>query len=76
MIYVLGNLKHASFSLLVYQGFVMNVQPSEAQAGFDIRVLPTADPESLERLISEEWAPASRNMTFEVTIHFFLAVLA
>ncbi|KAE8008264.1 hypothetical protein FH972_004793 [Carpinus fangiana] len=46
-------------------GFVMNVQPSEAQAGFDIRVPPTADPESLERRISEEWAPASRNMTFE-----------
>ncbi|XP_059458475.1 uncharacterized protein LOC132188072 isoform X2 [Corylus avellana] len=46
-------------------GFVMNVQPSEAQAGFDIRVPPTADPESLERRITEEWAPASRNMTFE-----------
>uniref|UniRef100_A0A2N9EWB2 N-acyl-aliphatic-L-amino acid amidohydrolase n=1 Tax=Fagus sylvatica TaxID=28930 RepID=A0A2N9EWB2_FAGSY len=46
-------------------GFVMNLQPSEAQAGFDIRVPPTADPESLERRITEEWAPASRNMTFE-----------
>ncbi|XP_062176656.1 uncharacterized protein LOC133881677 isoform X2 [Alnus glutinosa] len=46
-------------------GFVMNVQPSEAQAGFDIRVPPTANPESLERRIAEEWAPASRNMTFE-----------
>nr|POF21663.1 aminoacylase-1 [Quercus suber] len=46
-------------------GFVMNLQPSEAQAGFDIRVPPTADPESLERRIAEEWAPASRNMTFE-----------
>ncbi|KAM4089628.1 hypothetical protein ACB094_07G167400 [Castanea mollissima] len=47
-------------------GFVMNLQPSEAQAGFDIRVPPTADPESLERRIAEEWAPASRNMTFEL----------
>ncbi|KAK4561907.1 hypothetical protein RGQ29_004670 [Quercus rubra] len=46
-------------------GFVMNLQPSEAQAGFDIRVPPTADPESLERRIAGEWAPASRNMTFE-----------
>ncbi|MED6156499.1 hypothetical protein PIB30_014897 [Stylosanthes scabra] len=45
-------------------GFVMNLQPSEAEAGFDIRVPPTADPESLERRIAEEWAPASRNMSF------------
>ncbi|KAL9171736.1 hypothetical protein ABFS82_03G000400 [Erythranthe guttata] len=46
-------------------GFVMNLQPSEAQAGFDIRVPPTADVVSLERRIAEEWAPATRNMTFE-----------
>ncbi|KDP47023.1 hypothetical protein JCGZ_10750 [Jatropha curcas] len=46
-------------------GFVMNLQPSEAEAGFDIRVPPIADPESLERRIAEEWAPASRNMTFQ-----------
>ncbi|KAJ8572099.1 hypothetical protein K7X08_008610 [Anisodus acutangulus] len=46
-------------------GFVMNLQPSEAQAGFDIRVPPTADQASLERRIAEEWAPVSRNMTFE-----------
>ncbi|KAK4394254.1 Aminoacylase-1 [Sesamum angolense] len=46
-------------------GFVMNLQPSEAQAGFDIRVPPTADVASLERRIAEEWAPATRNTTFE-----------
>lgn len=46
-------------------GFVMNLQPSEAQAGFDIRVPPTTDMVSLERRIEEEWAPANRNMTFE-----------
>ncbi|KAJ6309479.1 hypothetical protein OIU77_015276 [Salix suchowensis] len=46
-------------------GLVMNLQPSEAEAGFDIRVPPTADPESLERRIVEEWAPASRYMTFQ-----------
>ncbi|KAJ7001928.1 aminoacylase-1-like isoform X2 [Populus alba x Populus x berolinensis] len=46
-------------------GFVMNLQPSEAEAGFDIRVPPTADPESLERQFAEEWAPVSRNMTFQ-----------
>ncbi|KAI9085043.1 hypothetical protein K1719_033035 [Acacia pycnantha] len=45
-------------------GFVMNLQPSEAEAGFDVRVPPIADPDSLERRIAEEWAPASRNMTF------------
>nr|XP_011458107.1 PREDICTED: aminoacylase-1 isoform X2 [Fragaria vesca subsp. vesca] len=45
-------------------GFVMNLQPSEAEAGFDIRVPPTADQESLEKRIAEEWAPTSRNMTF------------
>ncbi|CAN1150123.1 Acy1 [Linum perenne] len=47
-------------------GFVMNLQPSEAEAGFDIRIPPTADPEALERRIAEEWAPASRNMTFQL----------
>ncbi|KAI5397270.1 uncharacterized protein LOC127098003 isoform X2 [Lathyrus oleraceus] len=45
-------------------GFVMNLQPSEAEAGFDIRVPPTADTESLERRIAEEWAPTWRNMSF------------
>ncbi|KAL4198555.1 hypothetical protein AMTRI_Chr03g46500 [Amborella trichopoda] len=43
----------------------MNLQPSEAEAGFDIRVPPNADPLSLERRIAEEWAPTSRNMTFQ-----------
>lgn len=46
-------------------GFVMNLQPSEAEAGFDIRVPPNGDPEALMRRIAEEWAPSSRNMTFE-----------
>ncbi|KAK7273594.1 hypothetical protein RIF29_14650 [Crotalaria pallida] len=54
-------------------GFVMNLQPSEAEAGFDIRVPPTADQESLERRIAEEWAPISRNMSFsfkqKVSVH-------
>uniref|UniRef100_A0A0D6QS84 Peptidase M20 dimerisation domain-containing protein n=1 Tax=Araucaria cunninghamii TaxID=56994 RepID=A0A0D6QS84_ARACU len=43
----------------------MNLQPSEAEAGFDIRVSPGTDAESFERRIAEEWAPASRNMTFQ-----------
>ncbi|XP_057453618.1 uncharacterized protein LOC130745407 [Lotus japonicus] len=54
-------------------GFVMNLQPSEAEAGFDIRVPPTADPKSMERRIAEEWAPTCRNMSFtfkqKVSVH-------
>lgn len=45
----------------------MNLQPSEAEAGFDIRIPPTADLEALERRLVEEWAPLARNMSFEVT---------
>ncbi|KAL9691455.1 hypothetical protein QQ045_011879 [Rhodiola kirilowii] len=45
-------------------GFVMNLQPSEAEAGFDIRLPPIYDQVSLEKRIAEEWAPAARNMTF------------
>lgn len=44
----------------------MNLQPSEAEAGLDIRIPPTADVVAIERRIAEEWAPSSRNMTFEV----------
>lgn len=47
-------------------GFVMNLQPSEAVAGFDIRFPPTADPQLVIKRISEEWAPAARNMTYQI----------
>ncbi|KAI4307289.1 hypothetical protein L6164_030493 [Bauhinia variegata] len=47
-------------------GFVMNVQPSEAEAGFDLRLTPTTDPDELKRRIAEEWAPATRNMSYEI----------
>lgn len=46
-------------------GFVMNLQPSEAEAGFDIRIPPSVDSEALERRLVEEWAPAARNMSVE-----------
>lgn len=49
------------------QGFVMNLQPSEAEAGFDIRVPPSADLGDLWRRIREEWAPASCNLTYTVS---------
>ncbi|KAL2467723.1 Peptidase M20/M25/M40 family protein [Forsythia ovata] len=48
-------------------GFVMNMQPSEVEAGFDIRQPPTADPDLMRKRIAEEWAPAWRNMTYEIT---------
>lgn len=48
------------------QGFVMNMQPSEAEAGFDLRLPPTADPDAMKKRIADEWAPDVRNMTFEV----------
>ncbi|KAF7829846.1 aminoacylase-1 [Senna tora] len=47
-------------------GFVMNVQPSEAEAGFDLRLPPTADPDEMRRRIALEWAPPTRNMSFEI----------
>ncbi|KAL6858987.1 hypothetical protein ACP4OV_017989 [Aristida adscensionis] len=46
-------------------GFVMNLQPSEAEVGLDMRIPPSAHTEALERRIAEEWAPSSRNLTFE-----------
>ncbi|KAH9605569.1 hypothetical protein KSS87_022543 [Heliosperma pusillum] len=49
-------------------GYAMNMQPSEAEAGFDIRIPPTVDPELIRKRIIEEWAPASRNMTYEIVI--------
>ncbi|XP_012078205.1 aminoacylase-1 isoform X2 [Jatropha curcas] len=47
-------------------GFVMNLQPSEAEAGFDLRLPPTADPDLMKKIIAEEWAPAIRNITYEL----------
>lgn len=52
--------------LCFLQGFVMNMQPSEAEAGFDARLPPTVDPDLIRRRIAEEWAPAIRNMSYEV----------
>ncbi|KAJ7006664.1 aminoacylase-1-like [Populus alba x Populus x berolinensis] len=51
-------------------GFVMNMQPSEAEAGFDLRLPPTADPDPMKKRIAEEWAPAVRNMTYEIKHDF------
>ncbi|KAF7816838.1 peptidase M20/M25/M40 family protein [Senna tora] len=52
------------------EGFVMNVQPSEAEAGFDLRLPPTVDPDEMRRRIALEWAPPARNMAFEILLCF------
>lgn len=49
-----------------HDGFVMNVQPSEAEAGFDLRLTPTTDPDEMKRRIAAEWAPSVRNMSYEI----------
>lgn len=52
--------------IVTANGFAMNMQPSEAEAGFDVRMPPTADPELIRKRLAEEWAPASRNMTYQI----------
>ncbi|KAG8077083.1 hypothetical protein GUJ93_ZPchr0006g45786 [Zizania palustris] len=47
-------------------GFVMNMQPSEAEVGFDLRIPPTEDVEHIIRRIKEEWAPAHKNLTYQL----------
>ncbi|KAI3693544.1 hypothetical protein L1987_76489 [Smallanthus sonchifolius] len=46
--------------------FVMNMQPSEAEAGYDVRLPPTVDPDLLKKRIADEWAPATRNMSYHI----------
>ncbi|XP_073035108.1 uncharacterized protein [Primulina eburnea] len=62
-----ANSEVISVNPVFLKGFVMNMQPSEVEAGFDIRLPPTADPDLMKRRITEEWAPAWRNMTYEIT---------
>ncbi|KAM5564190.1 hypothetical protein ABKV19_018687 [Rosa sericea] len=47
-------------------GYAMNMQPSEAEAGFDIRIPATVDPELVRKRIAEEWAPEARNLTYKL----------
>lgn len=50
------------------QGFVMNMQPSEAEMGFDIRLPPTVHLEQLKERIDKEWVPAYKNMSYTVKV--------
>jgi len=45
--------------------FHMNMQPSSAEAGFDMRVPPMsgAEMDALEKRMHEEWAPSSQNLS-------------
>ncbi|XP_054794595.1 uncharacterized protein LOC129300097 isoform X2 [Prosopis cineraria] len=61
---VIGRFRESQFD--VVKGFAMNVQPSQAEAGFDLRLPPTANPEEMKRRITEEWVPAIRNMSYEI----------
>lgn len=56
------------------QGFVMNMQPSEAEVGFDFRLPPTEDVEHIIRRIKEEWAPAHKNLTYKVKLLQFYTI--
>ena len=50
--------------------FIMNLQPATAEAGFDMRLPPmnAAEMDAVERMIREEWAPASLNFSVTFTI--------
>lgn len=50
----------------------MNMQPSEAEAGYDLRLPPMADPDVMKKRIAEEWAPSIRNMTYTVYMNIKL----
>ena len=53
----------------------MNLQPSEAEAGFDVRVPPLVDIEELKTAIRTKWAPASRNLTYIVSSGLYVILL-
>jgi aminoacylase len=46
----------------------MNMQPSEAEMGFNIRLPPTEHLELLKERIDNEWVPAYKNMTYKVKV--------
>ncbi|KAL3678278.1 hypothetical protein R1sor_021234 [Riccia sorocarpa] len=49
-------------------GYTMNIQPSMAEAGFDVRIPPTREmADFVNKRIVEEWAPKARNMSFYFT---------
>ncbi|KAG0503728.1 hypothetical protein HPP92_003800 [Vanilla planifolia] len=61
------NLVYLKAGILTPTGFVMNLQPSEAEVGFDLRLPPTENVDVLRKRIEEEWAPTSSNMSYKLT---------
>lgn len=53
----------------------MNMQPSEAEAGYDLRLPPMADPDVIKTRISQEWAPSIRSMTYTVNMNIKFSLL-
>lgn len=51
----------------------MNVQPSEGEVGYDVRVPPTVNIEFLRKRLDEEWAPVIRNLTYEVEFYILFS---
>ncbi|KAL8530062.1 hypothetical protein ACS0TY_007231 [Phlomoides rotata] len=45
------------------------VEPSDTEAGFDLWLPRTTNPDLMRRRIAEEWVPAWRNMTYEMPNH-------
>lgn len=48
------------------QGYVSNIQPGTAIAGFDIRLAVNENSTALLERVVNDWAPASRNVTHDV----------
>ena len=65
-----GGIAESSSASFDDAKFIMNLQPATAEAGFDMRLPPmsSAEMDAVERMIREEWAPASLNFSVTFTI--------
>ncbi|GAB2287726.1 hypothetical protein Dimus_022088 [Dionaea muscipula] len=61
-----ANSEVISVNAVYSKAEIPSPSPSEAEAGFDVRLPPTADPDLLKKRIAEEWVLASRNMTYQI----------
>jgi aminoacylase len=65
MVYLRGGVPSQPGAPFADASFHMNMQPSSAEAGFDMRVPPMtgAEMDALEARMHSEWAPASLNLS-------------
>ncbi|KAK9071791.1 hypothetical protein SSX86_008220 [Deinandra increscens subsp. villosa] len=63
-----GQPGHGSrmFDNSAMENLMKSVEPSEAEAGYDVRLPPTVDPDLLKKRIADEWAPATRNVSYHI----------